>query len=199
VDWLFAYGSLLPAGRARLPDGAGAANLLGWRRSWAVAMDNSVDLPGYKHYVTPDGERPELMVCYLDIAEQAGAMVNGVALAVGVDELPALDARERNYERVEVTGQLDVALDGRVWAYRGARAARARAERGRRERRLAVASSYRERVMAGFEVLGQRRRFEALTAPPGAPVAELAVVHRAPVAVPRTAVRAWRGRGPAIA
>ena len=42
-------------------------------------------------------------------------------------------------------------------------------------------------------------RFEALTAPPGAPVAELAVVHRAPVAVPRTAVRAWRGRGPAIA
>ena len=199
MDWLFAYGSLLPAGRARLPDGAVAANLLGWRRSWSVAMDNSVDLPGYKHYVTPDGERPELMVCYLDIAEQAGAVVNGVALAVGVDELPALDARERNYERCEVTGRLDVALDGRVWAYRGARAPPAPAPSaagasGAWPSPAATASGH-------GRLRGPRaaRRFEALTAPPGAPVAELAVVHRAPVAEPRTAARAWRGRGPAMA
>ena len=67
-------------------------------------MDNSVDLPGYKHYVDPDGDRPDLMVCYLDIAERDGAVVNGVALRVGADELPALDERERNYERREVTG-----------------------------------------------------------------------------------------------
>jgi cation transport regulator ChaC len=186
VDWLFAYGSLLPAGRDRLPDGALAANLVGWRRSWSVAMDNSVDLPGYKHYVAPDGERPALMVCYLDISERPGAVVNGVVLAVGADELPALDARERNYERREVTGQLDVAPGGRVWAYSGLRAGRARAARGRREARLAVASSYHERVMAGFESLDERQRFEALTEPADAPVAELAVVHQAPVAVPRS-------------
>ena len=124
VDWLFAYGSLLPAGGGALPDGAVPANLVGWRRSWAVAMDNSVDLPGYKHYVTPDGRRPAVMVCYLDIAEHPGGVVNGVALAVGGDELPALDDRERNYERRDVTGQLDVALDGRVWAYTGTRAGR---------------------------------------------------------------------------
>jgi cation transport regulator ChaC len=187
VDWLFAYGSLLPAGRPRLPGGATAANLLGWRRSWAVAMDNSVDLPGYKHYVTRDGERPALMVCYLDIDERPGAAVNGVALKIGDDELPALDARERNYERREVTGQLDLSLGGRVWAYVGRRAGRARARRGRRERRLAIASSYSERVMAGFELLGQRARFDALTEPPRAPVADLTVVRRAPVAVPRSA------------
>jgi cation transport regulator ChaC len=187
VDWLFAYGSLLPAAGDRLPAGAVPANLLGWRRSWAVAMDNSVDLPGYKHYVGADGERPALMICYLDIAERPGAVVNGVALAVGADELPALDARERNYERREVTGQLDVTLGGRVWAYSGRRGGRARAERGRRERRLAVASSYHERVMAGFDVLDERQRFEALTEPADAPVAELSVVHRASVAEPRSA------------
>jgi cation transport regulator ChaC len=187
VDWVFAYGSLLPAGHAVLPEGAVAADLLGWRRSWSVAMDNSVDLAGYKHYEAPDGERPELMVCYLGIDERPGGVVNGAALRVGADELPALDERERNYERREVTGQLGVGLGGRVWAYIGRRAGRASARRGRRERRLAVASGYHERVLAGFDVLRQRRRFEMLTEPAGVPVADLAVVHHTPVAVPRSA------------
>ena len=186
MDWLFAYGSLLPAGHAVLPEGAVATDLHGWRRSWSVAMDNSVDLPGYKHYVAPDGHRPDLMVCYLDIDERPEAVVNGVALEVGADELPALDARERNYQRRDVSGQLSVRLDGRVWAYVGRRAGRARAERGRREQRLAIASSYLERVLAGFDALRQRRRFEALTEPAGVPVADLSLVPHAPVAVPRS-------------
>jgi hypothetical protein len=41
--------------------------------------------------------------------------------------------------------------------------------------------------MAGFELLDERQRFEALTEPPDVPVAELAVVHQAPVAEPRSA------------
>lgn len=186
MDWVFAYGSLLPAGHAMLPEGAVAADLHGWRRSWSVAMDNSVDLPDYKHYVGPDGHRPDLMVCYLDIGRRAEAVVNGVALEVGPDELPALDERERNYERREVTEQLSVSLGGRVWAYVGQRAGRVRARRGRRERRLAVASSYRERVLAGFDVLRQRRRFERLTEPAGVPIADLSLVRHAPLAVPRS-------------
>ena len=186
MDWVFAYGSLLPAGHAVLPEGTVAVDLHGWRRSWSVAMDNSVDLPDYKHYLAPDGDRPDLMVCYLDIDEHPDAVVNGVALRVGADELPALDARERNYDRRDVAGQFNVTLGGRVWAYVGRRAARARARRGRRERRLAIASSYQERVLAGFEALRQRRRFELLTEPAVVPVADLSLVRDAPVAVPRS-------------
>jgi cation transport regulator ChaC len=186
VDWVFAYGSLLPAGHAALPEGAVAVDLHGWQRSWSVAMDNSVDLPDYKHYIAPDGHRPALMVCYLDIEERPDAVVNGVALRVGADELPALDARERNYERRDLAGQFNVTLGGRVWAYVGRRAGRARARRGRRERRLAIASSYHERVLAGFDVLRQRRRFELLTEPAAMPVADLSLVRHAPVAVPRS-------------
>ena len=176
VDWLFAYGSLLPAGHAVLPDGAVAAHLLGWRRSWSVAMDNSVDLPGYKHYVAPRRRPPRPDGLLPRHRRARRRRVNGVALRVGADELPALDERERNYERREVTGQLDVAWRARLGLRRPARRARA-GRRGRRERRLAIASSYRERVLAGFDLLRQRRRFEMLTEPPDVPVADLAVVH----------------------
>ena len=80
------------------------------------------------------------MVCYLDIDEHPEAVVNAVVLMVGADELPALDARERNYERREVAGQLSVRFGGRVWAYVGRRAgreplARARGAGGRAAQR----------------------------------------------------------------
>lgn len=187
MDWVSAYGSLLPVGHDVLPAGAVAADLHGWRRSWSVAMDNSVDVPGYKHYVAPDGHRSDLMICYLDVAQRAGAVVNGVALKVASEELLALDERERNYERRDVTGQLSVNLAERIWAYVGRRAGRGPARRGRRERRLAIASSYRQRVLAGFDSLRQRRRFAMLTEPSSVPVAELALVRHAPLAVPRSA------------
>ena len=178
MSWLFGYGSLLPAGEAR------PCELTGWQRSWSVAMDNRVDLPGYKHFVTPDGERPDLMVAFLSIAPQAGATVNGVALPVADDELPGLDERERNYARVDVTGHSD-GLDGQMWAYTGLDAARERLARGLREGRAAIASTYLERVLAGFEALGERERFERLTTPMPAPVVELEVVFHAPRAEPR--------------
>jgi hypothetical protein len=155
-------------------------------------MDNTVDLPGYKHFVTPQGERPALMVAFLSIAAEAGATVNGVAVPVADDELPGLDDRERNYGRVEVTEHVDVDLPGRVWAYVGLDAARERLARGRREGRLAIASSYHKRVLAGFEGLGQRERFERLTEPMPAPVVDLEVVLAAPRAEPRSV---GRGRG----
>jgi cation transport regulator ChaC len=188
VDWVFGYGSLLPAGTTVLPPAARPCGLAGWRRSWGVAMDNGIDLLGYKHFVAPGGERPVLMVAFLTIAPQAGAGVNGVAFPVTSEELPGLDERERNYRRVEVTEHVEADLPGRVWAYVGLDAARERFETGRREGRLAIASSYYERVLGGFDLLGQRERFVRLTAPMPAPVVELEVVLDAPRAEPAS----WR-------
>jgi cation transport regulator ChaC len=188
VSWLFGYGSLLPADAVALTPGARPGDLTGWQRSWGVAMDNAVDLPGYKHFVAPGGERPALMIAFLDIAPRAGAVVNGVALPVAEAELPGLDARERNYARVDVSGHLDADLPGRVWTYVGLEAARERFAAGRREGRLAIASSYYERVLAGFDLLGQRQRFERSTAPLPAPVADLEMV----LAAPRAEPGSWR-------
>jgi cation transport regulator ChaC len=187
VAWVFGYGSLLPAGVAALPDGAVPCGLSGWSRGWDVAMDNGRDLPGYKHYLTPDGERPDVMVAFLDIAPDANGLVNGAAIPVEPGELPGLDRRERNYRRVEVTDQLDTRLPGGgpVWAYVGLRASRERAARGRRERRIVVSRGYYERVREGFAAIGERGLFSRLTGPLLAPVADLVLVRDAPVAEPR--------------
>jgi len=187
VPWVFGYGSLVPAGVAALPDGAVPCRLSGWRRGWDVAMDNARDLPGYKHYLTPDGERPDVLVAFLDIAPHDGGLVNGAAIPVAQGELPDLDRRERNYRRVEVTDHLDTRLPGggTVWAYVGLRASRERAARGRREGRLVVSRGYYERVRDGFAAIGERATFSRLTGPLMAPVADLVLVRDAPVTEPR--------------
>jgi hypothetical protein len=143
-------------------------------------------LPGYKHYLTPEGERPDVMVAFLDIRRADAGVVNGAAIPVAEDELPALDRRERNYRRVDVTDAVDPRLEnGPVWAYVGLPAARDRADRGRHDGRLVVSRGYYERVAAGFAVLDERAAFERLTAPRPAPFAELVLVRHEPVAEPR--------------
>src|SRR3954452_3259035 len=94
--YVFGYGSLAGA----LEHGGSIARLRGYRRRWAVAMDNRVDLPGYKYYVdAQSGERPAVYVAYLDLEPDPDNTVNGVAFEATDVELRSLDARERNYER----------------------------------------------------------------------------------------------------
>jgi hypothetical protein len=81
-------------------------------------MDNSVDLPGYKHYVDPDGARPDVKVTFLNLVE-AESSVRGVVFDADPE---VLDLRERNYTRREVEPGL--------WAYIGTPDARARFEAG---------------------------------------------------------------------
>jgi gamma-glutamylcyclotransferase (GGCT)/AIG2-like uncharacterized protein YtfP len=110
---VFAYGSLVARPDAR------PARLPGFRRTWGVAMDNTADLPGYKHYVDPTtGERPAVAVAFLDLVE------DGALLAVAPEALSALDARERNYRRVDVSDRLGAGT--RVWTYVGREDSRAR-------------------------------------------------------------------------
>jgi gamma-glutamylcyclotransferase (GGCT)/AIG2-like uncharacterized protein YtfP len=148
AQFVFGYGSLATdrAGRR--------ARLLGHRRVWGVAMDNRVDVPGYKSYRRPhDGSRPAVYVAFLDIVEDAGAAVDGVLLAVDDDALRALDARERNYDRVDVTVAVARA-PGTIWTYRGSDAGRARLRTGLREGTAVVDAAYLAAVRASFGALG---------------------------------------------
>jgi cation transport regulator ChaC len=175
TEFVFGYGSLV-AGVGGVP-----CRLRGYRRAWDVAMDNGVDLPGYKHYVDPvTGARPEVMVTFLSIAVCAGGCVGGVAFPVDGVGLAALDARERNYRRCDVRRLVSAAgggLDGAaaVWAYVGSDAARGRYADGADAGRAVISRDYHDRVLAGFAALGPGavEEFRRTTAGPDVPVVPL--------------------------
>lgn len=101
-------------------------------------MDNRVTLPGYKYYVDPaTGERPSVHVAFLDLVEDPAGWVDGVLLEVAGEDLAALDARERNYDRqaVEVDGEP-------AWTYVGSSAGRARFAEGLAAGTLVVHAGY---------------------------------------------------------
>ena len=165
------------------------AELDGARRVWGVAMDNREAIPGYKVFLDPaDGSRPPVHVAFLDLAE-AGAdapALNGVLVALDAPALEAFDRRERNYERIDVTERVPGA-PGRVWAYAGSAAGRARLAAGLREGTAVVSRAYLDGVHEGFARLGdgQIERFRATTQPPPVPVRELRRVDLPPRAPAR--------------
>jgi dephospho-CoA kinase len=168
--YIFGYASLVAA------PAAGRALLRDHRRVWGVAMDNAVEVPGYKVYAMPDWQRPVLAVAFLDLEEAGGAEVEGTLLAVDASGLAALDQRERQYERVDVTALVDPAPDGTVWTYLGRAPGRARVAAGRTgTATVAIQRSYVELVEAAFAAWGDDAlaRYHASTEPPPFPVLDL--------------------------
>jgi len=180
TQWVFAYGSLVAQPPGPVTRRMGAAGVIvdlpGFWRTWGVAMDNRVSIPGYKYYVDPvTGSRPAVHVAFLDIERSAESAVNGIAVPVTAGQLDALDRRERQYERIDVGAHLP-ALRGPVWVYVGSTPGRDRRREGDRTGTTVVAHEYRADVERAFDRLGRRERraYDRSTAPPGCPVIALA-------------------------
>ena len=158
IAYVFGYASLVALGEPLAGEGVEVAaqpgRLRGYRRNWGAAMDNWEAVNDHKHFVDPEtGERPRLRVAYLDLYEREGASVNGLALPVDAERLATLDAREVNYERVEVSGAFEPALGEPVFAYLGSEAARERCRRGAEEGNVYVSSQYAALVRESFAAL----------------------------------------------
>jgi hypothetical protein len=169
-QFVFGYGSL-----AADLAGGHVADLRGYRRVWGVAMDNRADVPGYKHYrLCADGSRPAICVAFLDLVADARATTRGVCVPVEAARLPALDRRERNYDRIDVTDAVHPA-PGTVWAYVGTAAGRRRLRHARDSGRVVVSRDYLQRTRAAFARLGAAAlaEFDRTAAPDGLPVWEL--------------------------
>ena len=148
---VFGYASLVSdyAGEGVL------ARLRGYRRFFGVATDNTVAIPGYKMYLRrSDGVRPAVFVAFVDIDPDPHTTVSGLARAVDAAQLEQLDGRERNYDRVDVSEEID-GVAGRVWTYRGSEEGRERLRRGRAEGRAVVSRDYIDKVRTGYAQLGE--------------------------------------------
>ena len=168
--FVFVYGSLSGERGARE-----VASLRGFIRSWDVAMDNRVDIPGYKYYVDPvTHERPAVHVTFLNLTPDPHTDAVGFLLPVDPGQLARLDRRERNYDRVEVSDRVLTAqpLRTRVYTYLGTPQAR---ERYTAAELPVIARAYKEQVETGFRE--HTERYERSTRPPACPVRDLARVN----------------------
>lgn len=171
TDHVFGYASLVAEPGAAVH----VARLPGYRRVWGVATDNARALPGYKMYLRScDGSRPAVFVAFVDIDRDPSGTVNGLIRQVAAEELERLDMRERNYDRIDVSGEIE-GFEGRVWTYRGSAAGRDRLRRGRSEGRAVVSRDYLEKVRRGFAALGPEHEsaFAASSCLDDLPVMEL--------------------------
>jgi len=151
TDYVFGYASLVAIKDAEAVPG----RLRGFRRHWGVAMNNWEGGEGVKHWLDREtGERPRIRVAYLDIYEHSGSVVNGLALPVDRERLEALDEREINYQRVEVTEAFEGTAPGCVFTYIGLDVARERCRRGVAEGNAFVSRDYAAGVRRAFECLG---------------------------------------------
>lgn len=148
---LLAHGSLA----ATAPAAAPLVRVDGVRRAWGVGMDNAVDVPGYRRFLrADDGSRPDVVVAFADLLPETGAHADAVLLAVDAPALAVLDARERNYERVDVTALVAGAPPGVVWAYLGHAEGRARLRDAVAAGRAAAWAAYRTGIVAAYAARG---------------------------------------------
>lgn len=187
--YVFGYASLVAVPESLATEGAEQplhGRLQGYRRFWGAAMNNWEGGEGAKHWLDREsGERPRIRVAYLDVEASPGDSVNGVAIPVDAERIAMLDAREINYERIDVSEafeplgpQAKGAGTSRVFTYVGLGAARERCRRGAAEGNVFVSSDYAGLVRRAFERLspGALAEFDRTTESLPFPERDLRVV-----------------------
>jgi dephospho-CoA kinase len=179
--WVFGYGSLVaPASLAKTigrevdPDvDVVVASLAGFGRRWNYG---SMHLRGDWHHEGVDVRRGVVVSLGLEAASDESC--NGVIVRVTADELAALDWRERDYQRTDVTDliEADANVDGPIVTYVPNASSIERYQAARDAGRAAIRRTYWDLVREAFASLGQHHlhRYE-VTPAPDVPVADIAL------------------------
>lgn len=185
TSWVLGFGSLVdpddPLVRRLAIEGrAVPGEVTGMRRTWAAGLENRAPENDGKHHLDEHGARPDVCVAALSADEHPGSAINVLALPVDADALARTDARERGYERLEVSDRFSVRLDGPVWIYRATASARRSLARADEHGRAVVSRAYVDRVQQAFAARGPDwlAAYRASTDAPAYPLMTLRL-HRA--------------------
>ncbi|HST69367.1 MAG TPA: gamma-glutamylcyclotransferase family protein [Solirubrobacterales bacterium] len=187
ISYVFGYGSLVSMKDEVTLGGRAWATvpgrLRGQRRYWGAAMNNWEATPLEKHFVDPEtGEQPRIRVAYLDIDDDPGSTVNGLAIPVDSRRLAEFDVREVNYLRIDVSAAFEPALARPVFAYRATEEARERCRRHQPDAEVFVSRDYVAAVRSAFAELGQGQlaEYDSTTEPLDFPERHLRLIYPPP-------------------
>lgn len=157
---IFGYGSLInpksiakTLGRTLAGGELFPCRLVGYRRVWDV-VDEILD---------PNAARKRAV--FLNLRPDPSASVLGVGFYLSAAELRALDVRERNYDRVDVSGHLQPSVPAAAFTYV------AKAEHLVADQEVCVLTRYEAIIEEGLEHWGPdfARAFRETTSPHGFP------------------------------
>ena len=162
-NFVFGYGSLVNwdnlqqyLGRKLTPGSDFViCSLKNFHRCWNIAMDNRLDLPNYKYYIEEKtGNRFNGFVTFLNIRFDQDKTIIGVLFRVSELELENLDQRERNYQRIDITHQINRAIQGKAWVYLGLEQAKNRYHEGLDKSNAVISQEYFDLVNDAYFSLG---------------------------------------------
>ena len=153
MRFIFGYGSLVKPSNKEF-----FVKLKGYRRTWNIAMDNSVTLPNYKYYInSKTGVREAIYVCFLNIEEDPKKEILGVLIPVDEQKLKKLDLRERNYKRVDITSYfMHLKKNEIVETYIGTKEAKERFLNGLYNQNVFASKNYYDQVCNSFAQIGEK-------------------------------------------
>lgn len=176
--WVFGYGSLVSqasfgstVGRTPQPGvDFHEAELHGYGRRWNYGVASRRGESD-----ASDGSVRQWTIVALGIVASDGESANGVIGWADPVEIEALDRREQQYDRVDVTDLVvvrDAEVDAPIVTYVPRREPRARYEEARDRGEAAVEQRYWDLVDGAFAALGpdRRERYRATTPDPDIPI-----------------------------
>ncbi|SNT36118.1 Gamma-glutamyl cyclotransferase, AIG2-like [Asanoa hainanensis] len=158
---IFGYGSLAHPDTVRQVGGNAVrgenyflVGLHNWKRAWTVCTDNTDPARAVAYYRPGTSDRLDGQVLFLNLDREPGSRTRGALVLVPPDVLGQLDEREKNYDRVDVTADVDLSgvpddvKPDVVWTYVGKESAVRAAHRGVSQGSAVIWRPYLDRLRA---------------------------------------------------